>query len=111
MSKFRYKVPEDVILEAGNDYTLRYYEAQALYERSDIVNYTISKYFLGTLDNVNLDEFHKNKNKWSAIRFGDKNKQGLTTMIPTKDISSVNYFIHKNTPYIMCMLLSVASAM
>ena len=74
MSTFRYKVPEDVILEADNDYTLGYYEAQVLYE-GDLVNYTISKDFLGTLDDVNLNELHKKKNKWSDIRFGEKTKK------------------------------------
>ena len=47
---------------ADNNHTLGYYEALSLYE-GDLVNYTISKDFLGTLDDVNLDELHKNKNQ------------------------------------------------
>ena len=113
LSTFRYKVPGDVIFEADNDHILGYYEAQALYE-GNLVNYTISIDFRGTLDDVNLNELHKNKSKWSGIRFGDKNKHRSMTMIQTKDISNisnVNHFTHKNILYITCMLLSVASAM
>ena len=61
-----------------------------------------------------MGELHKNENKWSDIRFGDKNKPGLTTVIPTKDISNVsnmNHFTHKYIPYITRMMSSVASAM
>ena len=112
LSTFRYKVPVDPLSEAENDPTLGYYEARALYEGS-LVNYTISKDFLVTLKDLNLDDLHKNMNKWSDIRFGDKNKQVLTTVIPTKDISNVsnmNPFTHKYIPYITCMLSSVSSA-
>ena len=70
MSTFRYKVPGDAISEADNDHTLGYYEARALYA-GNLVNYTISKDFLGTLKdlnlnelhNLNFNELHKNKNK------------------------------------------------
>ena len=54
LSTFRYRVPKDVSLEPDNNHTLGYYETQALY-KGDLVNYTISKDFLGTLDDVNLD--------------------------------------------------------
>ena len=84
-----------------------------MYE-GNLINYTISKDFLGTLKDLKLDDLHKNKNKWSDIRFGDKHTEGLTTVIPTKDLSNVcnmNHFTHKYIPYITCMLSSVASAM
>ena len=113
LSTFRYKVPGDAVSEADNDHTLGYYEARALYE-GDLVNYTISKEFLDTLKDVNYNELHKNKNKWSDIRFGDKKKDGLTAVIPTRDISDVsnrNHFTHEHIPYITCMLSSVCSAM
>ena len=66
LSTFRYKVPGDAILEADQDHSFGYYEARALYE-GDLVNYTISKEFLDTLKDVNYNELHKNKNKWSDI--------------------------------------------
>ena len=49
LSIFRYRAPKNIISEPYNNYTLGYYEAQAIYE-GDLVNYTISKDFLGTLD-------------------------------------------------------------
>ena len=113
LSTFRYKVPADAILEADKDHTLGYYEARAIYE-GNLVNYTISKDFLCTLKDLKLDSLHKNKNKWSDIRFGDKQTEGLTTVIPTKELSNtcnVNHFTHKGRPYTTCMLSSVASAM
>ena len=113
LSTFRYKVPANAILETDKDHTLGYYEARAIYE-GNLVNYTISKDFLGTLKDLKLDTLHKNKNKWSDIRFGDKQTEGLTTVIPTKELSNicnVNHFTHKYIPYTTCMLSSVASAM
>ena len=61
-----------------------------------------------------MDTLHKNKNKWPDILFGDKHTEGLTTVIPTQDLSKVcnmNHFTHKYIHYITCMLSSVASAM
>ena len=84
-----------------------------MYE-GNLENYTISQNFLGTLKDLKLDTLHKHKNKWSDIRFGDKHTEGVTTVIPTKDLSNVcnmNHFPHKYIPYITCMLSSVASAM
>ena len=109
LSTFRYRVPEDTISEPNNDYTFGYYKARAIYE-GDLVNYTVSKDFLVTLNDVDLDELHKNKNKWSGIRFGDKNKQG-TTKVLLDDIPNVNHFTHKNIPYTTCILSGMASAM
>ena len=113
LSTFRYKVPADAISEADADHTLGYYEARAIYE-GNLVNYTISKDFLDTLIDLKLDTLHKNKNKWSDIRFGDKHTEGVTTVIPTMDLSNVcntNHFTHIGRPYTTCMLSSVASAM
>ena len=81
-----------------------------LYE-DGLVNYTVRKDFLATLDDVNLVELHKNKNKWLDIRFADKNKQGTRNEVPTGDITNVNNFTYKNIPQITCILLAVASAM
>ena len=109
LSTFRYRVPLASISETDNDHTLGYYEARAIY-KGDLVNYTVSKDFLDTLDEVNFGELHENKNKWSDIRFGDKNKLETTNLVRMGDTTSVNYFTHKNTPYISCMLSAVASA-
>ena len=110
LSTFRYRVPEASISEADNNHTLGYYEARAIY-KGVLVNYTVSKDYLDTLDEVNFGELHENKNKWSDIRFGDKNKLETTNLVHTGDTTSVNHFTHKNTPYISCMLSAVASAM
>ena len=102
LSIFRYRVPRDFNSEPDNDHTLGCYEVQEIY-KGDLVNYTIDKDFLGTLNDVNLDELHKNKNKWSDIQFGDKDKQGTTNVVPTKDISNVNHFTHKkHTLLLVC---------
>ena len=54
----------------------------------------MSKDYLDTLDEVNFGELHENKNKWSDIRFGDKNKLETTNLVRMGDTTSVNHFTH-----------------